>query len=232
MGEYFIIYETTNLINGKKYRGMHKTSNLNDGYLGSGVAIKKAILKHGKENFIREILYHCNSYDELIEKEKLYVDEKWIEDKTNYNLKTGGQNGSLSDESKDKISETLKRKYKNGEILPNMSNIGRIPSDEERYKISKTMKERYQNEDHHLKGKHQSDELKKKISDSLKERYKQEKHPMKGRTPWNKGKKGVQISWKKNIKMEKIECQYCGLLVDKCNGKRWHFDNCKKKKEE
>jgi hypothetical protein len=34
--------------NGKKYRGIHKTSKIEDGYLGSGIAFKKAIEKYGK----------------------------------------------------------------------------------------------------------------------------------------------------------------------------------------
>ena len=36
---YHFVYETTNLINGKKYIGKHSTDDLNDGYLGSGKAI-------------------------------------------------------------------------------------------------------------------------------------------------------------------------------------------------
>ena len=28
---HFIVYETTNLVNGKKYRGAHVTASLNDG---------------------------------------------------------------------------------------------------------------------------------------------------------------------------------------------------------
>ena len=76
MENYYILYETTNLINGKNYRGIHKTSKLEDGYLGSGLVLEKSIKKYGKENFKREILEFCNSYEELLEKETLYVDEE------------------------------------------------------------------------------------------------------------------------------------------------------------
>jgi hypothetical protein len=63
---YYILYETTNLVNGKKYRGIHKTENLEDGYLGSGYALLESVNKYGKENFTREVLRFCESYDELI----------------------------------------------------------------------------------------------------------------------------------------------------------------------
>lgn len=249
LNNMFFIYETTNLINGKKYRGMHKTSNIDDGYFGSGKVFNIALKKYGKENFTRQILEYCNSYDELIEKEKIYVDENWVKDKSNYNLKTGGQSsGILSDESKNKISETLKRKYKNGEIIPIGPNKGISPSDEVKKKISDTLKEKYKNENHPSKGKHcnsgfkngeipwnkglktgeQSDKVKKKKSDTLKERYKNQTHHSKGKTPWNKGKTGIK-AWNKGMKMEKIECPHCGKFSDKSNGKRWHFDNCKLK---
>lgn len=39
-----------------------------------------------------------------------------------------------------------------------------------------------------------------------------------GKVPWNKGKT-----------RDRVECNYCKKLVDAANGKRWHFDNCKKK---
>jgi len=41
------------LINGKYYYGIHSNNNLEDGYMGGGDAIKSAIKKHGKENFIK-----------------------------------------------------------------------------------------------------------------------------------------------------------------------------------
>lgn len=42
---HYIIYETTNNKNGKKYIGCHVTDNLNDEYLGSGKYLKIAIKK-------------------------------------------------------------------------------------------------------------------------------------------------------------------------------------------
>lgn len=53
----YTIYKTTNIKNGKYYIGKHQTENENDSYLGSGIALKKAIKKFGKNSFIKEILY-------------------------------------------------------------------------------------------------------------------------------------------------------------------------------
>lgn len=66
METFYILYKTTNLINGKTYIGIHKTNNLEDGYLGSGFSLIKAVKKYGKNNFKREVLEFCNSYDELL----------------------------------------------------------------------------------------------------------------------------------------------------------------------
>lgn len=57
---FFIIYETTNTIDGKKYRGMHATHDVGDGYLGSGTYLKRAVKKHGLLRFAEK------SYNTLV----------------------------------------------------------------------------------------------------------------------------------------------------------------------
>ena len=42
---FHYVYEITNNINGRKYIGKHSTNDMNDGYMGSGIAIKQAIKK-------------------------------------------------------------------------------------------------------------------------------------------------------------------------------------------
>ena len=245
----YLLYKTTNLINNKTYIGIHQTNKIDDGYLGSGLAMERAIKKYGKHNFKREIIEYCDSYDELLEREKHYVNEKWVSEDTNYNLKTGGQSsGVLSEESKAKISNTLKEKYASGEIKSR--NVAPyVATDEQKKQISESLKERYKTKTHHRKGckgqvpwnkgkKGQipwnkgltgltrkpsklgpmSEEQKKKQSESLKEYYKTHIHPTKGLDSWNKG-----------LKMEQVTCPHCSKLTDIANGKRWHFDNCKLK---
>ena len=57
--KYNFVYKTTNLVNGKIYIGQHKTNNLEDGYIGSGVSFSRAVAKYGKENFKFEIIESC-----------------------------------------------------------------------------------------------------------------------------------------------------------------------------
>lgn len=90
---YYYLYQTTNLINGKIYVGVHKTSNLEDGYLGSGKVLNYAIEKYRIENFRKDILEFFDSPAEMFAREKEIVTEEFVLRKDTYNLKQGGVGG-------------------------------------------------------------------------------------------------------------------------------------------
>lgn len=108
---YYIIYKTTNLVNGKYYIGKHKQVGIGfDGYLGSGTALKKAIEKYGEENFKRETLYYFESEAECLQKEYEIVNEDFVSANDNYNIIPGGYGGSYERdfEHRNKMSELKK----------------------------------------------------------------------------------------------------------------------------
>jgi hypothetical protein len=90
---YHTIYKTTNLINDKIYIGYHKTTDLNDGYLGSGKILEIALKKYGRENFKKDILYIFPSKEEALLKETELVNAEFVESENNYNIKIGGEGG-------------------------------------------------------------------------------------------------------------------------------------------
>lgn len=93
MNQFYIVYKTTNLVNGKIYIGAHTTRNLDDGYMGSGHAIQAAIKKYGVDNFRREILFHAFDKASLYYAERFYfVTPEYVSQSNNYNLIKGGYN--------------------------------------------------------------------------------------------------------------------------------------------
>lgn len=83
----YIIYKTTNLINGKIYVGQHNTS-ADDGYLGSGVLLKKSINKYSRESFNREIIEYCTSSN-VNDREIFWIAELSATE-NGYNIAAGG----------------------------------------------------------------------------------------------------------------------------------------------
>lgn len=112
---YYFIYKVTNLVNGMMYVGAHSTKNIDDGYLGSGVDIKKAIIEFGKENFEREILQFVDTENELFELEREIVNESIIKNRWFYNKRIGGNGGTrfYKPDSREKISIKSKERWDN-----------------------------------------------------------------------------------------------------------------------
>lgn len=86
------IYKTTCKVNGKIYIGQcKKTLTKSKNYLGSGVLIRKAVDKYGKNNFIKEILFETNYLEELNLKEVEFISLfKSYEHSIGYNIALGG----------------------------------------------------------------------------------------------------------------------------------------------
>lgn len=68
------VYIITNQINNKQYIGRHCANKFDESYFGSGIGIKNAVKKYGKENFSIEILAWCENYDELVKQEMYYIE--------------------------------------------------------------------------------------------------------------------------------------------------------------
>jgi len=113
--KYLFIYKTTNLINGKFYVG-HDSKN-DPEYLGSGLYLERAIKKYGKENFKKEILEFCKTFDELVQREEFWIEQlKATDNNIAYNLSKKGNGGDTltyhpnRKEIGTKISKSLKAK--------------------------------------------------------------------------------------------------------------------------
>lgn len=87
-----VIYESINLINGKRYIGKDKHNDPK--YLGSGKLLNKAIKKYGRENFIKTILEQCESEEHMSERERHWIRITNAQNSdTYYNIGEGGNGG-------------------------------------------------------------------------------------------------------------------------------------------
>lgn len=178
---YGYIYETTNLINGKKYIGQHKSNKFDTWYLGSGIVLKKAIKKYGRENFQTIIIEKIYTNKDDLNKREVYWIEYFnaVKSKEYYNNSCGGEekgwkgfNGAVKlglkkhPCNKRKMSEKTKQKI-------SKANKGKKRTEEQRKQFSKSHKGQVA----WNKGKKTSTKVKEKLSKS---------HM--GQKAWNKGK--------------------------------------------
>ena len=182
MNKYYI-YRITNNINHKTYIGQHKYCKsllVEDGYMGSGVILKKAQKKYGIENFSKEIITIAMSKSEANVLEKYYIAKERNENTYGcYNVADGGQGGGHkgrhhTEYAKKRISESEKG---------HRPSFCRPRTEEEKRKISESKKGKklnLSNEERLARsekakemsrrniGSKRSEETKKKMSESLK----------------------------------------------------------------
>ena len=150
---------------------MHSTSNLNDGYLGSGRRLWLSIRKYGKANHNMEILEFLPDRISLKEREREIINESLLLDPMCMNLQPGGQGGFISKEHQLKCSAAggrttnLEKSEKASRKLRE-TNLRRVEEG-----LHKSWKETYD-----WTGKTHTEETKKKIGITNSERQKGEKN--------------------------------------------------------
>ena len=202
------VYVIVNKINLKLYFGSHswEGEGLDPNYYGSGTAIKRAVKKYGKDNFIVYPIKFYNSVEECRQAEEQLLKKYDIANNPYcYNLKNsaiGMTSEDVTDEIRNKISQALKGKTISEETRKKISqaNKGKTLSDETRRKLSQANKGKTLSEEHKQKlsqakkgennpnygkrgkdapmyGKHHTEETRKKISQATKG----ENNPMYGK---------------------------------------------------
>ena len=101
------IYVITNKVNDKKYVGQ-TTQTIENRWRShinnkSCIVIHRAIMKYGIGSFEIEIVQECNNQEELNQAEIAWIKKLDSSVPNGYNIRGGGSNGKLSEETKAKI---------------------------------------------------------------------------------------------------------------------------------
>lgn len=138
-----------------------------------------AIQKHGVDKFQYEILVQCRDQESADYLEEYFINQYDSRNhQIGYNLKEGGSAGRHSDETRKKISDSLKAKIWSPQALLGRSIAGKLwkgrkrgpHTNERKVHISEFMKDWHDQNTHPMLGKEHSEETKLKISEASKGR--------------------------------------------------------------
>ena len=161
--KHHVVYKTTCVQTNAFYIGMHSTDNINDGYQGSGVRLKKSIRKYGASAHKTEILFELSSRQEASDKEKELITLELRKDPKCMNCGPGGEGyydrPPTKEETREKLSKASKGYVRTKEwydkiVATRKAGVGYGKSEEEREKIRQA-----------LTGKKLTEEHKRKISE-------------------------------------------------------------------
>ncbi len=249
---FHIVYKTTNEVNNKVYIGKHSTTNIDDGYLGSGVALKNAVNKYGKENFNRRVLKTFDCELAAYDYESKILTEAFIKSANTYNM-TSKRHGSYSG---GKRSAETRKRMSIAQQGHSATRKGQKNSPEHRRKISETLRKTdLSKSDDQLRAhadkvsKTASEkrdrvisenqdiikrlfETKMNVSDMMKETGLSRAVIiliLKSLDLYKPYSKGNRVSKTKKRKRPTATCPHCGKTGGDAQMKQWHFDKCKLK---
>jgi hypothetical protein len=128
----YTVYKTINNTTKEYYIGVHKTNNPNDGYLGSGIIIKRSVEKYGRNQFDKIILVSFDNEKDAYDEEVRAIGECYG-DPLCLNIDPGGRGG---------FCRINKARQEQPELYPNPMTITEI-----KLKSVETNKRRFENDD-------------------------------------------------------------------------------------
>ena len=150
------IYETTNLVNGKTYIGKKK-GEFDKTYYGSGMILKQALNKYGKENFEVVVISTYDTEEDLNNAEILFIETR----NPTYNIAKGGTGGNTLARADEEYIQEVMSKRKQG-----MSNAWRNLSEEQRKQWCENISKAKKGKATRPAGYKHSEEVKQRIRES------------------------------------------------------------------
>lgn len=216
---YYYTYKITCLkgsLKGCYYFGQHTTKNLDDGYCGCGRVIKDYYSKYGAiENvtYIKEILNFYSNATELNEAEYLLVGDKYQNDPKCLNLRAGGVQAGMCDETKLLLSKAQTDKWLD-ESYREMMHIS-LTEAANKPETKKKRSDAKKN-NNNAKGSIRTNEMKKHQSEVHKELYKDEEYHKK-----------VSEGTKAGMNKPEVKAKMRAAKI----GKHWRINSITKKRE-